>query len=127
MTFDMAEKVLAQRVNASLQRRRHPRVTVNGKVRMVADTPQGLVTLAGNVIDLSVSGCAIRVYTNLEPEREARLELELGGERVWVPGQIVWTRTRERAWIVGIEFERLVPDKQRLLVRLVAERQRLLA
>ena len=110
-----------------LQRRRHPRVSVNGKVRLVADTPDGLVTIAGNVIDLSVSGCAIRVHTSLEPQREARLELELDGERVWLPGQIVWTRTRDRAWIVGVAFERLVPEKQRLLVRLVAERRRVMA
>ena len=123
----MAEQALVKPGNSLLQRRRHPRVSVNGKVRLVADTPEGLVTLAGNVIDLSVSGCAIRVHAPLDTGREARLELELDGERVWVPGQIVWTRTRERAWIVGVEFERLVPDKQRLLVRLVAERRRLLA
>jgi hypothetical protein len=36
----------------------------------------------------------------------------------------MWTRTREQAWIVGVQFEQLVPQKQSLLVRLVAERQR---
>ena len=45
-------------------------------------------------------------------------------DRVWVPGQIVWTRTRDRAWVVGVQFERLVPEKQALLIRLVAERNR---
>ncbi len=123
----MAEAALAKPEGSMLQRRRHPRVSVNGKVRLVADTPDGLVTLTGTVIDLSVSGCAIRVHASLDAQREARLELELDGERVWVPGQIVWTRTRDRAWIVGVEFERLVPAKQRLLVRLVAERRRLMA
>jgi c-di-GMP-binding flagellar brake protein YcgR len=106
------------------QRRRHPRVAVAGRVRLVADTSQGLVTLSGNVIDLSVSGCAIRVYTRLEAQHEARLELALDGERVWVPGQIMWTRTHDRAWTVGVRFDRLVPDKQSLIMRLVAERQR---
>src|SRR5215471_13611588 len=101
------------------QRRRHPRVPVAGKVRLVADTPEGLVTLTGNVIDLSVSGCAIRVHARLEPRGEARLELDVDGRRVWLPGHIVWTRTRERAWIAGVRFDRLVPDKQTLLMKLV--------
>jgi len=91
---------------------------------MVADTSDGLVTLSGNVIDLSISGCAIRVYTRLEPEHEARLELALDGERVWVPGHIMWTRSHERAWTVGIRFDQLVPAKQSLITRLVAERRR---
>jgi c-di-GMP-binding flagellar brake protein YcgR len=106
------------------QRRRHARVTVNGSVRLVADTSAGVVTLKGSIIDLSVSGCAIRVYGRLEPRKEARLELQVGGERVWVPGQIVWSRTRERSWVVGVQFERLVPEKQSLITRLVAERSR---
>jgi hypothetical protein len=108
---------------ATRQQRRHPRVPVAGKVRIVADTPEGVVTLTGNVIDLSVSGCAIRVYGRLEPDCEARLELEVDGERVWVPAHIVWTRSRERAWVVGMRFERLVPQKQSHILRLVAERR----
>jgi hypothetical protein len=105
------------------QRRRHGRVAVAGKVRLVADTPEGLVTLTGTVIDLSVSGCAIRVHARLEPRGGARLELDVHGRRVWLPGHIVWTRTRERAWIAGVRFDRLVPEKQALLMKLVAERR----
>ena len=56
--------------------------------------------------------------------KKARIELEVAGRRVWVPGHIVWTRTRERAWIAGVRFDRLVPEKQSLLVQLVAERRR---
>ena len=110
----------------SEQKRRHPRVAVSGKVRLVADTPDGLVTLSGQLVDLSVTGCAIRVYAPLEPRGEARLELTVDGRQVWVPGHIVWThtRTRERAWIAGVRFDRLVPEKQSLLIRLVADRQR---
>jgi c-di-GMP-binding flagellar brake protein YcgR len=108
---------------AILQRRRHPRVNVKGGVRMVADTSDGIVTLTGKIIDLSISGCAIRVYAPLETQREARLELTLDGERVWVPGQIVWTRLRENAWMVGVRFDHMTPQKQSLLVRLVAERR----
>jgi hypothetical protein len=122
----MAEQ-LASRIGTSSpelqQRRRHPRVAVAGKVRLVADTPDGLVTLTGNVIDLSVTGCAIRVHARLEPRGEARLELDVHGRRVWLPGHIVWTRTRERAWIAGVRFDRLVPEKQALLLKLVAERR----
>jgi hypothetical protein len=90
----------------------------------VADTPDGVVTLQGKMIDLSVSGCAIRVYGNLAPNREARLEVELDGQCIWVPCQIVWTRTRDRAWTVGVKFDRLVPEKQSVIMRLVADRRR---
>jgi RNase P/RNase MRP subunit p29 len=123
----MAERpaILAARDGAPWQnqRRRHPRVTVAGKIRMVADSSEGLMTVTGNVIDLSVSGCAIRVFTKLEPKHEARLELELDGERVWVPGHVVWTRVRDSAWLVGIRFDELVPAKQSLVMKLVASRR----
>lgn len=105
------------------QRRRHPRVRVAGQVRLVADSVNGLVTVTGTVIDLSVSGCAIRVHTPLEKNREARIELAVDGERIWVPGEVVWTRIKERAWIVGIRFDRLVPTKQSLITKLVARRR----
>jgi c-di-GMP-binding flagellar brake protein YcgR len=106
------------------QRRRHPRVAVAGKIRMVADTSQGLVTLSGTVTDLSISGCALIVYTRLEPHHEARIELALDGERLWVPGEIRWTRKREQGWLVGVEFDGLIPAKQSLITRLVAGRRR---
>jgi hypothetical protein len=106
------------------QRREHPRVAVAGKVRLVADTSGGLVTLSGQVTDLSLGGCAIHVHTCLEPSHEARLELTLDGEQVWVPGHIMWTRVSAQGWLVGIKFDKLVPQKQALIMRLVAERRR---
>jgi hypothetical protein len=106
------------------QRRQHARVPVKGTTRLIADTPDGMVTLSGSVIDLSVSGCAIKVHVRLDPGYEARLEFSLDGERVWVPGHIVWTRTREQGWMVGLRFDRLVPAKANLIHRLVVERQR---
>ena len=105
------------------QRRMHARVTVKGSTRLVADTSGGMVTLRGSVVDLSVSGCAIKVHAPLEPGYEARLELSLDGARLWVPGHIVWTRMREKGWMVGVRFDHLVPDKEALIRRLVAERQ----
>jgi c-di-GMP-binding flagellar brake protein YcgR len=122
----MAERpaILAARDGAPWQqRRRHPRVSVAGKVRLVADSSEGLMTVCGNVIDLSVSGCAIRIHTRLEPNHEARLELELDGECVWVPGHIVWIRTHDHAWLVGIRFDQLVPAKQSHIMKLVARRR----
>jgi hypothetical protein len=124
----MAKKAPAGAVSSfgrsQQQRRRHPRVAVAGKVRLVADTSEGLVTMSGQVTDLSVGGCAIHVFTRLESGHEARLELALDGERVWVPGQIMWTRVGGQGWLVGIKFEKLVPQKQSLIMRLVAERQK---
>jgi hypothetical protein len=128
----MAEQTLEQRAKGRafqrglLQRRRHPRVPVSGKVRLVADTPDGLVTLTGTVVDLSVSGCAIRVHAPLDVGGAARLELGLDGRHVWVPGEIMWSKTRDRAWIVGVQFDRLVPEKQKVVMQIVAARRRIL-
>jgi len=121
----MAEPVaFAPAPGRLFQRRRHPRVPVKGSVRLVADTSQGVVTLTGTIVDLSISGCAIRMHAPLEPKREGRLELTLDNERIWVPVHIVWTKTRERAWLVGVRFDRLVPEKQSIVTRLVAARRR---
>jgi c-di-GMP-binding flagellar brake protein YcgR len=119
----MAERASARGDGSLHQRRRHARVAVAGKVRLVADSSQGLVILAGTVIDLSISDCAIRVQSRLEPQCEARLELEVDGKRVWLPGHIVRTRTRDKAWIVGIRFDHLVPEKQSHVTRVVARRR----
>jgi c-di-GMP-binding flagellar brake protein YcgR len=119
----VADKGITATGRAIAQRRRHPRVNVKGGVRLVADTCDGLVTVTGRVVDLSISGCAMRVFTQLEPDREARIELTIDGERVWVPGHIVWIRIRDGAWTVGVKFDRLVPEKQSLVTRLVAERR----
>jgi c-di-GMP-binding flagellar brake protein YcgR len=108
-----------------MQRRRYPRVSVAGKVRLLADTSNGLITLAGTVVDLSVSGCAIRVHTALDVGREARLELEVDGKAVWMPGRIVWKRAVEKAWMVGVQFESLVPEKQTHVMKVVARRRNL--
>lgn len=119
----VADKGVTATGRAVFQRRRHPRVNVKGGVRLVADTSDGIVTVTGRLLDLSISGCAMRVFTQLESEREARLELTVDGERVWVPGHIVWMKIREGAWIVGVRFDHLVPQKQSLITRLVAERR----
>ncbi len=106
-----------------LQRRRHARVSVAGKVRLLADTEKGLITLGGTVVDLSVSGCAIRVHTVLDVGREARLELEVDGKAVWLPGRIMWKRAVDKAWMVGVQFEALVPEKQAHVMKVVARRR----
>jgi c-di-GMP-binding flagellar brake protein YcgR len=122
----MAERELGARSSSSThQRRGHLRVSVAGKVRLIADSSDGLVTLSGNVIDLSVSGCAIRVHSKLERDCQTRLELSVDRKSVWFPGHIVWTRQSDKAWIVGIRFDHLVPEKQSHLMKVVARRREL--
>jgi hypothetical protein len=100
-------------------------VPVAGKVRLVADTADGVVIRSGYVVDLSVSGCALRLHACLEPGHEARLEVEVDGRTVWLPGRVAWTRTSAHSWLVGVAFDQLVPGKQSLVTRLVAERRRI--
>jgi hypothetical protein len=117
------DHAVTPRVNDTF-RRRHPRVSVAGNVLVVSDMPEGIVTVTGTLVDASVSGCAIRVYARLDAHREVRIRLDRQGEQVWVPGRIIWTRTRERCWIAGVRFERLTPEKQAFLLRLLAPRSR---
>jgi hypothetical protein len=65
------------------------------------------------------------VHARLESGREARLEVDVDGRTVWLPGRIAWTRTSDRSWLVGVAFDHLVPEKQALVTRLVAERRRI--
>jgi hypothetical protein len=104
-------------------RRKHERITLGGSVRLMVDTSDGLRTACGQIIDLSTGGCAIRVHRIIEAELAGRV----AGKEIWLPVITRWIRADSRGWTVGCAFDRLTPDKQRLIGALLFERRKLTA
>jgi c-di-GMP-binding flagellar brake protein YcgR len=105
------------------QRRRHPRVSLCTRFRLIAGENTHIARLNGHVLDLSAGGCAARVHAHLEPGIAVRVELEIDGDPVWLPGRIMWTKTRANAWLVGVRFEHVAPAQAELLRTYVASQK----
>ncbi|MBI2761895.1 MAG: PilZ domain-containing protein [Chloroflexi bacterium] len=100
-------------------RRRQRRVDIRGLLARVSMfTRTGALSLKVRVVDLSVGGACLashravargqRVTVHLPPSaREAALD---------VAGNVVWSRPRQGAWLVGVEFEH-VAEQQRDVLR----------
>jgi hypothetical protein len=107
--------------------RQHKQMRLGGSVRLLVDTAGGLRTASGQIIDLSADGCAIRVHRSVDADLAGRIRLQVAGEASWLP---VITRTVQadsRGWTVDCAFDRLTPDKQRVIGALLSERHRLSA
>lgn len=108
-------------------RRQHERTRLGGSVRLLIDTPDGLRTAGGQIIDLSVGGCAICLHRSIEAELVGRVQVEIAGKAMWLPVITRWVRADSRGWIVGCVFDRLTDDKRRAIGALLWERRRLTA
>ncbi len=104
-------------------RRHHRRIEMCGSVRLVIDTPSGLVTTAGWLIDLSQGGCAVRITRPVDADHAARIQIEVAGLSVWFPVVVRWARSGSRGWTVGCEFDRPTPEKRDVLRRLIWSRE----
>jgi PilZ domain len=109
------------------QRRHEERTRLGGSIRLLLDTPGGLLTTTGQIIDLSSGGCAIRVHRKVDPELVGRVQLEVAGHSMWLPVTTRWARSEANDWIVGCEFDRPTPEKQLAIRTLLLERRRLTA
>jgi c-di-GMP-binding flagellar brake protein YcgR len=90
------------------------------RLRLVAqDDDMRIAQLRGHILDLSAGGCAARVHARLDVGMALRLELEIGEETMWIPGRVMWSKTKTGAWLVGVRFEHVAPDHQTTLLRYV--------
>jgi hypothetical protein len=94
------------------------------KVRLLLETPNGLTTHSGYVLDISVSGCALHFQTRIDPHLVGRVQLSLGAQDVWLPIVTRWARQDSRGWSVGAEFDRPTREKLDLVRRFVSQRIR---
>ena len=104
------------------------RVRLAGSVRLLADAPDGLVTMHGQLVDLSEIGCALRAQKPLGINLVGRVCLDVAGKALWLPVVTRWVGPAAGGgWTVGCEFDRPTREKQQILRALVAERRRLTA
>jgi hypothetical protein len=106
-------------------RRKYERIRVYGGVRLMADTSDGLRTVAGHLVDLSEGGCAIFSQTRIEERVAGRVQVEVGGLQLWLPVVTCWVRPDGRGWTIGCSFDRPTDEKQRAIRALVWERRKL--
>jgi hypothetical protein len=109
------------------QRRREERLRLGGEVRLLVDTPSGLVTTAGQVLDLSTGGCALRLHRPVDTKLVGRVNMAIAGEALWLPIITRWVRTDSRGWTVGCQFDRPTEEKQRAIRMLLLNRHKLIA
>lgn len=108
-------------------RRQKERIRLGGNIRLLIDTPAGLVTTTGQIIDLSAGGCAIRVHRKVESNLVGRVHVEVAGKAMWLPVTTRWVRSESHGWTVGCEFDRPTSEKQLAIRTLLSERRRLTA
>ncbi len=108
-----------------IEQRKHERIRAAGCVRLMVDTPDGLRTDSGHLVDLSQGGCTILAQTRIEAHAGGRVQVDVGDVWIWLP---VVTRSvccQGRAWRIGCAFDRPTAEKQRAVRALVWERQKL--
>jgi PilZ domain len=71
-------------------RRKQKRVQLCGSVRLLLDTPDGLVMTDGQIIDLSEGGCAIHLHRPIGPNLAGRVHVKLAGRTLGLPVLTRW-------------------------------------
>ena len=90
--------------------------------RLFVYEPSGRATFATEVLEVSVVGCELRVYTPLDTGRAARLGIEVHNTTLWVPMLIRSVRRTTHGWTVSCVFDRPSPSDQRSIYALMAWR-----
>jgi PilZ domain len=103
------------------------RMRLAGSVRLMIDTSGGLRTACGQIVDLSAGGCAIRVHRSIDCDLAGRVRIEIAGNATWLPVITRSVREDSRGWTVDCTFDRLTPDKARVISALLSDRRRLTA
>ncbi len=102
--------------------RRQERVPLRGTLRLLVKGRGGLLVGSGEILDLSSTGCAIRVRNRaIEPGLTGRIDVASAGESLSLPIVIRWARAKSDAWIVGCAFDDLTAENQRAVHALLRE------
>jgi PilZ domain-containing protein len=106
-----------------VEQRLHERIRIGGSVRLLIDTATGPAIRVGQIVDLSESGCGVRVYKPVEAGACGQIEIDVGGRTLTMPVVVRWARDDVHSWKVGCLFYRPV-DAKRALVRALLQRRR---
>jgi len=99
-------------------------VQIGGSVRLLVDTPDGLLTTHGQLMDLSEGGFAVFLTRPMDAQHAGRVNLEIAGKALWLPMVTRWVRPESGGWTVGCEFDRPTPEKRQAIRSLLRERER---
>ena len=95
-----------------LQAERQRQSSVGSSVRLLVDTPDGLLTTYGQLVELSEGGISVHLRRSMKMQHAGRVSLTLGGKSCWLPIVTRWAREDAAGWTVGCEFDRPTPEKQ---------------
>jgi hypothetical protein len=102
--------------------RREERAPVTGTLRLMVKTGAGYVVAAGEIVDLSASGCGVRVgRRKLETNLRGRIEVAIAGRSLSLPVVTRWVRIEGDSVIVGCRFFELTLQEQRAIHQLILE------
>jgi hypothetical protein len=79
-------------------------------------------TLLGYVLEISVSGCALRLHARIDANLAGRVQLLISGQDVWLPIVARWARQDLCGRAVGAEFDRPTREKRELVRRFICSR-----
>jgi len=107
-------------------RRNAPRLRVALTATLTTHTDPRSGVCEANIIDLSTSGCALRITTPLPIGSPVTLDLTLTHSTIRLAGKVVrtWTTDRPIAPHAGIQFEPMAPPTARLVNRYLADQLR---
>src|SRR5258708_37589605 len=103
--------------------RRDERAPVTGTLRLMVNSGAGYVLASGKIVDLSPSGCAVRVgHRELAADLKGWIELVIAGQRLSLPVVTRWVRTeRDGTMIAGCRFFELNLSEQRAIHQLLLD------
>ena len=101
---------------------RAERVPVMGTLRLMVKSGVGYQLASGEIVDLSVGGCAVRVgHRELDADLKGRMEVAIGGQSLSLPVVTRWVRTEADGLMVGCRFLDLNVKEQRAIHQLIFE------
>jgi len=106
-----------------IDRRRQERIPIKGTLRLLVKSSSGFLVGRGEIVDLSASGCAMRVDNRaLEAGLSGRLEVSIEGVSLSLPIVTRWVSAELDGLIVGSVFDNLTAENHREVRALLRER-----
>ncbi len=103
--------------------RRHERVPFTAGVTLMLETGGSWHRYSGYMLDISLGGCALRVYSRVSADVRGRLRIEIGNTAMSLSVITRWAKAESRGWMLGTEFDRPSREQQ-VAIRQLVERAR---
>jgi hypothetical protein len=102
--------------------RREGRVPVAGTLRLLVKSGAGFLLAAGEILDVSAGGCAVRVgHAEIVTDLKGRIEISIGGQSISLPVVTRWIRADGDGCVVGCRFFELNVTELRAIQQLMIE------